>query len=61
MTANSQLKKWKWNAIATCVGDRTRVAKIIRRMKKKERKKNDEETWSYCDLGWSVNLGSCMI
>ena len=23
--------------------------------------KNDEETWSYCDLGWSVNLGSCMI
>ena len=23
--------------------------------------KNDEETWSYWDLGRSVNLGSCMI
>ena len=23
--------------------------------------KNDEETWSYCDLRRSINLGSCMI
>ena len=35
------------------IGDLERTAELL--------EEDDQETWSYCDLGRFINLGSCMI